>query len=160
MRTAKARSKKSAAKRPAKERRCALCGATGGLTRTECCDRWICDDEGGYVMFSYARNSCSRNHRRYTLCGSHHAEGHAGRWPECAACRENFVTELYVYFGTNEYNFAKLENPPAFEPTKCVGCQCRIRLGLDGYSLTAEGYFCEHCAEARRASRPMPSRLT
>jgi hypothetical protein len=20
-------------------------------------------------MFSYARNSCSRNHRRYTLCG-------------------------------------------------------------------------------------------
>jgi hypothetical protein len=52
--------------------RCGLCGKKGKLTRTDCCGQWICDDEDKYVMFSYARNSCHRNHRRYTLCGYHH----------------------------------------------------------------------------------------
>jgi SWIM/SEC-C metal-binding protein len=53
--------------------RCALCGSTTNLIRTECCGQWICDDEKNYELFSYARNSCHRNHRRYTLCGIHHA---------------------------------------------------------------------------------------
>ncbi len=39
--------------------RCGLCGKTKKLTKTECCDQWICDDEDKYVIFSYARNSCS-----------------------------------------------------------------------------------------------------
>jgi len=65
-------------------RRCGLCGKTGRLTRTECCGKWICDDADEYVMFSYARNSCYRNHDRFTLCGYHHTEGHAGDWKECA----------------------------------------------------------------------------
>lgn len=52
--------------------RCGLCGKTKNLTKTECCGSWICDDEHEYVMFSSDRNSCSRNHRRYTLCGYHH----------------------------------------------------------------------------------------
>ncbi len=58
--------------------RCGLCGKATNLTKTECCGNWICDDEDQYVMFSYARNSCLRNHRRYTLCGYHHTEGHEG----------------------------------------------------------------------------------
>lgn len=30
--------------------------------------------------------------------------------------------EIYADFGTNAYNFVKLENPPAYEPTHCDGC--------------------------------------
>jgi hypothetical protein len=58
--------------------KCGLCGKTRKLTKTECCGQWICDDEGKYVIFSYARNSCSRNHRRFTLCGYHYTEEHEG----------------------------------------------------------------------------------
>lgn len=100
--------------------RCGLCGKAGKLAKTECCGQLICDDEENYVLFSYARNSCSRNHRRFTLCGYHHNEGHPGSWKDCPRCREDFKTEDYVYSGTNEYNFEKLENPPAYEPTKCA----------------------------------------
>ncbi len=133
---------------------CGLCGKAGALTRTECCNRWICDDEQDYVLFSYARNSCSRNHRRYTLCGSHFAEEHEGSWQDCAACREGFETELYVWYGTNEYNFEKLDNPPRFRPTLCTGCRRRIRLGTDGYMVAAGKYWCEDCGSGTLRARP------
>src|SRR3989338_8005647 len=68
------RAKKGTSRKSAPKPRCGLCGKTRNLTKTECCGNWICDDEHKYVIFSYARNSCYRNHRRYTLCGSHHAE--------------------------------------------------------------------------------------
>ena len=70
--------KRKAGDRP----RCGLCGKTGGLIKTDCCGNWICDDEHKYVLFSYARNSCHRNHSRYTLCAYHHNEGHAGDWKD------------------------------------------------------------------------------
>ena len=127
--------------------RCGLCGKTEKLTRTECCNNRICDDEDKYELFSYARNSCHRNHRRYTLCGYHHAEGHKGRWQDCPDCHD-FETEMYVWYGTNEYNFVKLENPPKFRPTFCHSCHKRIRLGTDGCSRSPDGdYLCESCTE-------------
>ena len=46
---------------------CGLCGKKTKLIQTECCGNWICDDADKYVMFSYARNSCYRNHDRYIL---------------------------------------------------------------------------------------------
>jgi hypothetical protein len=126
--------------------RCGLCGKTGNLTKTECCDQWICDDESQYVLFSYARNSCYRNHRRFTLCGYHYAEGHSGDWKTCPECRADFEkTEMYVYYGTNEYNFEKLENPPDYEPTKCAECGAIINLSEDGYSIKQGDYFCVRC---------------
>ena len=125
--------------------RCGLCGATKDLIRTECCDQWICDDEEEYMVFSYARNSCRRNHDRYTLCGSHFNEGHNGHWKDCEKCRDDFETEMYVYYGTNEYNFEVLENPPAFEPTKCSKCEAVIVLADGGYSEDADGYKCGSC---------------
>ncbi len=132
--------------RPRSERpSCGLCGKTRKLTRTECCRQWICDDENKYVMFSYARNSCHRNHNRYTLCGAHSNEGHEGRWQDCAKCRESFPTELYVYYGTNEYNFEKLADPPAFEPTRCARCGAVIKLGQSSYSRKGDEYFCGDC---------------
>jgi hypothetical protein len=126
--------------------RCGLCGKTARLTKTECCGQWICDDEHKYVMFSYARNSCHRNHSHYTLCGYHYANGHRGRWQDCPECRKAFETEMYVYFGTNEYNFEKLENPPTYEPTKCATCGKVIVLAEDGYSIKGGEYFCEKCS--------------
>jgi DNA-directed RNA polymerase subunit RPC12/RpoP len=131
-----------------------LCRKTTNLTETECCNNWICDDEDQYVSFSYARNSCFRNHRRYTLCGYHHAEGHSGHWKECSQCREDTETEMYVYYGTNEYNFEKLENPPDYEPTKCSKCGVVIKLGAEGFTQSGDEYWCEACG-ARELEKMM-----
>jgi hypothetical protein len=132
--------------------RCGLCGKTGKLTKTECCGQWICDDEDKYIIFSYATNSCSRNHRRFTLCGYHHTEEHEGSWKDCPVCRNGFGTELYVYYGTNEYNFEKLENPPAYLPTKCAKCGVMISLGYEGYSTKGDEYCCEECTHKEMES--------
>jgi hypothetical protein len=101
------------------------------------------------VPFSYAHSSCSRNHRRYTLCGHHLSENHAGDWKTCEKCREDFADELEmcVYYGTNAYSFEKLENPPAYEPTHCGGCGRVIELSQGGYSRGPGGYRCEGCFE-------------
>jgi len=125
--------------------RCGLCGKTRNLTKTECCGQWICDDQHKYVLFTYARNSCSRNHDRFTLCGHHFSEGHSGDWKTCEKCRNNFETEIYVYYGTNEYNFEKLSNPPAFKPTRCNNCRRVIPLPEGGYIIKDHKYFCKYC---------------
>lgn len=98
------------------------------------------------MIFSFARNSCSRNHGRFTLCGYHSNEGHAGDWRECLECQEAFETEVYVYYGTNDYNFVKLENPPPFEPTLCTKCSTRLDLGEGGYSQMGSKYYCLSCS--------------
>jgi len=132
-------------KRRSAGRECGLCGKTSKLTKTACCGRWICDDEDQYIIFSYARDSCYRNHRRYTLCGYHHAEEHPGDWKTCRKCRDDFETEMYVYSGTNEYNFEKLQNPPQYEPTKCTICNRVIILSEDSYTTKGDAYFCSGC---------------
>lgn len=104
-------------------------------------------------MFSYARNSCYRNHWRYTLCGAHHAEGHkSADWQTCKECRNGTETEMYVYYGTNEYNFVKLANPPTFQPTHCAICRRRINLGTEGFTFVAGNYQCTECYES-----PLPA---
>jgi hypothetical protein len=101
-------------------------------------------------MFSYARNSCHRNHSRYTLCGYHHNEDHAGDWRNCEECRQSFETEMYVWYGTNEFNFVKLENPPDYEPTRCTQCNRIIKLAEESYSTKGGGsYLCERCTEKK-----------
>ena len=129
--------------------KCGLCGKKKKLTRTECCGNWICDDEDEYVPFSYERNSCFRNHNHYTLCGYHHNEHHPGDWKDCPECRKAFETEMYVYYGTNEYNFEKLEDPPAYEPTRCAVCGKIIKLGDDGFTQSGDDYWCERCARKK-----------
>ncbi len=127
---------------------CGLCGKTKkSRHKTGCCGNWVCGDESEYVMFSYSRDICSRNHRRFTLCGYHHAEGHKGDWKTCKKCHEDFEHELemYVWYGTNEYNFEKLPNPPAFEPTYCSRCGKRIILYDGGYSTLCGVYRCDNC---------------
>jgi hypothetical protein len=133
--------------------KCGLCGKSRKLTKTDCCGNWICDDQDKYVIFSYARNSCYRNHNHYTLCAYHHTEEHGGDWKTCHRCRRSFVTEIYVWYGTNEYNFEKLPNPPAYEPTKCSQCGEIIVLSEDEYSVLGKEYFCEDCTEKRLTQR-------
>ncbi|NBB94310.1 MAG: hypothetical protein GVY16_01035 [Planctomycetes bacterium] len=58
-------------------------------------------------------------------------------------------TEMYVHYGTNEYNFEKLSNPPAYEPTRCHACGEVIVLGDGGYSMKGEDYFCPKCSAKR-----------
>jgi hypothetical protein len=137
---------KTPAKKQSDKPRCGLCGKTKDLTQTECCGNWICDDEHKYEMFSYARNSCHRNHRRYTLCGSHFIEGHEGDWKTCPTCRSDSEPEMIAWYGTNEYNFEKMPDPPPFKPTKCSRCGVVIRLGSDGYAVSGGKYRCESCA--------------
>ena len=125
---------------------CGLCGKNKKLIKTDCCNNWICNDEGKYVIFSYARNSCSRNHRRFTLCGYHAVEDHKGDWQTCKKCFNSFDTEDYVWYGTNEYNFEKLPNPPKFKPTYCNSCHSIIKRSEEGYTLLPNGQFlCEIC---------------
>ncbi|MCP4712349.1 MAG: hypothetical protein GY869_27320 [Planctomycetes bacterium] len=142
---AKEKTKKRKTGRRRTVAKCGLCGATDNLIKTECCDQWICDDEDQYVMFSYARNSCYRNHSRFTLCGYHHVEDHPGDWKNCPKCREDIETEMYVYFGTNEYNFEKLKNPPAYQPKKCSQCGSAIVVSEGGYSQRGDEYWCAKC---------------
>lgn len=131
--------------------RCGLCGKRGKLVQAPCCGHWICDDSDKYVLFSYARNSCFRNHSRFTLCGYHCVEGHKGRWQDCQECRKSFETEMYVWYGTNEFNFEVLENPPEFEPTHCAGCGRVISLANDAYALDPKkGYLCDKCHDMPR----------
>lgn len=139
----------AARKGKAEKPRCGLCGKTRNLIKAECCGNWICDDEHKYQLFSYARNSCHRNHRRYTLCGFHFYEGHKGDWKTCPKCRADLPAEMVVWYGTNEYNFEKLPDPPAYEPTKCSGCGVIIKLGTDGYSQLRDDHFCSACTEKR-----------
>ena len=138
------------ARRPTRRRSestktCGLCGKTSNLSRTACCGNWICDDADQYVVFSYERNSCHRNHDRYTLCALHYHEGHDGDWTSCDRCPVDIETEMYVWYGTNEYNFEALKDPPAYEPTRCSDCGRVIRLGREAYSMQRGKYICDEC---------------
>ncbi len=55
--------------------------------------------------------------------------------------------EMYVWYGTNEFNFDKLENPPKFKPTYCAGCGEVIRLPDGGYTSLRNIYVCEECSD-------------
>lgn len=52
---------------------------------------------------------------------------------------------MYVWYGTNEYNFEKLKNPPPYEPTKCSTCGAVIVLSEGGYSVLGTEYRCGNC---------------
>ena len=127
---------------------CGLCdSARKKLVKTDCCGNWICDDEDNYVLFSYARNSCLRNHRRFTLCGHHACEEHSGEWQACKKCLSSFKheMEMYVWYGTNQYNFTTLDNPPPFQSTHCGKCGKHIVLPEGGYSVLCDEYRCKDC---------------
>lgn len=134
--------------------RCGLCGSSKKeLTKTPCCNNWICNDALTYIPFSYARNSCYRNHDRYTLCSNHFTESHQGSWQDCKKCKDNFDTPNYVYYGTNEYNFEVLKNPEKVS-IRCANCGFTAD-SVDAFPLhtskgSTDSYYCpkEKCQKA------------
>ncbi len=78
--------------KPTSDTKCGLCGETNQkvfltkgkpLTKTSCCNNWVCDDQHTYSIGSFSRNSCHRNHDRYTICSFHFNEKHSGKWQNC-----------------------------------------------------------------------------
>ena len=60
---------------------CGLCGKKKHRRiKTDCCNNLICNDSNDYILFSYSRKSCWRNHSRFTLCAYHHNDEHKGDW--------------------------------------------------------------------------------
>jgi|SRR3990167_4199941 len=139
-----------AQKKSSNKPKCGLCGSSKKkLTKTLCCNHWICDDEDSYVVFSYARNSCYRNHDRYTLCSYHFNEDHSGKWQNCQKCKEEFELPDYVHMGTNEYNFEILKNPEKVT-IACAHCGF-VANTVEAFVIqTLKGYYCpkEKCQKA------------
>jgi hypothetical protein len=131
------------------KRVCGLCGKSENLTQTPCCGNWICDDAQEYVLFSYDTNSCYRNHDRYTLCATHHREDHPGTWQKCQKCKDEYPIENYVDFGTSDFNFEKLKNPPKVT-IKCANCRFKSNTAQDFAYQTSKGWYCgrDKCQEA------------
>lgn len=130
---------------------CGLCGKQGRLTRTECCNRLVCDDRDDTILFIPSRPQCEYMHARYTVCSVHHNDGHDGAidWRECAQCRVYFAEfESYVGFGTSSFNFAEdqWDEVPTFEPTYCSKCKGMMKLNSEAHSALPDGnMLCERC---------------
>ncbi len=63
------------------EKQCKLCGNIENLTRTPCCNEWVCDDVNSYQLFSYDTNSCYRNHDRYMKSMTETGKIAPNAWP-------------------------------------------------------------------------------
>ena len=129
---------------------CGLCGSkTKNLTKTHCCDNWICDGSDSNALFSCHSNSCYENHDCYTICAYHSNEKHKGEWQDCKKCKNSFDLPNYVDMGTNEYNFDVLQNPEKVTVT-CVNCGFTAD-SINGFAYqTSKGHFCskKKCEEA------------
>jgi hypothetical protein len=127
---------------------CELCGKTNPIKITECCGNpvcyYICNDKDSYLLL-FDNDSCDSKHGRFTVCHHHYIYKHEGEWQDCQKCRNSFVTESYVWYCTNEYNFVKLENPPSFELTKCYRCERIIKLGPENFFIRKNNYYCQDC---------------
>ncbi len=126
---------------------CGICGSKGPLTKTSCCDELICDDIKNDQGVPVEQSECRRNHEKYTLCHHHYRNEHEGDWKECKECRDSFDTEMYVYYGTNEYNVEVLDDPPDYAPTECAECGTVVDRSRDAHQMTQDGILCADCCE-------------
>ena len=125
---------------------CGLCGSNKKkLTKTPCCNNLICNDYEDYVMFSFATNSCNRNHDRYTLCATHYHEKHNGHWQDCKKCKNNFEPEMVAWYGTNEFNFEKLKDVPKFKPKHYEDCKKEIYISKENHIVLGGKVWCSKC---------------
>ncbi|KAG8698388.1 hypothetical protein FRC08_005964, partial [Ceratobasidium sp. 394] len=137
---------------------CGLCGKSDGpLMKTTCCNRTVCDDYEKYQAFTFARNSCARNHDRYTRCCYHFNEGHGGDAITCKKCDNDHEGETSTWYLTSSFNFLEdieRANPPSFAPTMCCKCGQQIKLNIDGVSYGRGGKECRRCSAAWASSSP------
>lgn len=113
-------------------KKCGLCKKTDTeslvanqkpLTKTKCCENWICDDSHKYVVNSFSKISCWRNHERFTICGRHYRDEHIGKWQTCKQCRLNNKNDIFAYidFSKNEFNFEPNKQLDRIS-IQCSGC--------------------------------------
>ena len=136
-----------------KKKTCGLCGATKKLIKTPCCSNWICDDSHKYVLFSYATNSCYRNHARYTICATHYNSNHNGKWQECKKCKDEYLIENYFDLATNDFNFEKLQNTPKIT-IKCISCGFQSNNMQDFAFQTNNDFYCRK-SKCQKAVLPL-----
>lgn len=112
--------------------KCGLCKKTNTesfdacgkqLIRTKCCQNWICDDSHEYVINSFKKTSCWRNHERYTQCGIHFKKGHKEEWQTCKQCEYDNKSDMVTYIdhASNEYNFEPRKDLSRIE-IQCSNC--------------------------------------
>lgn len=128
-----------------KQKKCTLCNRSQYILKTQCCKNWICDDYEDYKTFSLKKKSCLVNHYRFTICGYHYNNSHSGHWQVCDKCQKSLETEIYVWYGTNQFNFEKLKIIPAYTSKKCIKCQRIIHLAVEPYTVLEGKYTCFHC---------------
>lgn len=123
---------------------CKLCGCKDSLCKTECCGQTICNVPVDSSALTYPRETCSRAHRKYTLCSYHYHFRHAAPdWRECTQCAENKMTWL----SHNGYNFTPLTHPPKGRmfTQRCSTCYRRIHQGFDVFSVVDGQLKCKTC---------------
>ncbi|EGG22262.1 hypothetical protein DFA_04380 [Cavenderia fasciculata] len=138
------KAKKKTLEASTKGEKCGLCGKSGKLTRTPCCNNVICDDWDNYVLFSQANNSCSRNHDRNTVCSVHYMQKHGGPWQTCQVCKRGSPPAMYAHGATNKYNFSPLKNVKLI-PFKCAMCGHTSTDKFDFPTVGSGGYYCKKC---------------
>ena len=131
--------------------KCGLCGETRKdlLEVTECCGLTLCNREDEYEMMSYSREFCSRSHRRYSGCGYHHGEGHAGDWRACSDCAaEQKKPGQLTWQDFNGYCFTPgTRQQGDLYSIPCSTCAGRIVQGVEGYAWSGNmGMCCMNCA--------------
>ena len=128
--------------------KCGLCGSTENLTKTPCCDNWICAPDD-FILSSPAYNitNCFENHMRKTLCGFHFINDHIGNWKTCRECKDSFADSIAIYanMGVNKYNFEILANPPKHAPTYCIECRKFIDIEIEAFAVDDNNYICSKC---------------
>ncbi len=124
----------------------------------------------------YSRIHCARNHRRYTICGSHYTEGHKGKWQNCVKCQREHCA--FPIKGRSHYEWAsKAGNPPhlpfkfnfdgdAIEFNwdkliylKCTSCRKKIDTVMDNFSRSLCPHGCHQllCNGCSSASGSFPA---
>ena len=112
------------------EEKCGLCNKTSQevfkakgatLSKTPCCDHWICNDEHTYQIGTYSLKSCMRNHMKYTICGAHYKEDHKGDWRKCKKCKQDNDRVFYDDQMTNKFNFEPVQG---IKKKKIFCCTC------------------------------------
>ena len=94
--------------------RAASCSKTGKLRKTQCCGNWVCDDHDKYVPFSYAQKQLQPGiMTTIPSAGIITMKGMEATGKTARNAATYFETEMYVWYGTNDYNFEKLETRPS-----------------------------------------------
>jgi hypothetical protein len=132
--------------------KCGICGKAENIIQTPCCKNDICTDEH-IPYYLNEPDNCSQRHNRNTICGHHYNYKHEGQWQNCEKCKNSLMTEIYVWYGTNKFNFVKLDKLPKYELTVCCRCKSRIKLGEEGFLNYRNRYYCSSCALATQAER-------